>query len=62
MIGSHSKKRPDNLVIGRTYDEHILDQVELGFKDLMPMNLDEINIAKDIHPFVIFQGDRWETD
>ena len=30
MFGSHSKKRPDNLVIGRTYEHKVLDMVELG--------------------------------
>nr|CAD1838998.1 unnamed protein product [Ananas comosus var. bracteatus] len=30
VFGSHSKKRPNNLVLGRTYDNHIYDLVEVG--------------------------------
>lgn len=31
-IASHSKKRPDNLVVGRTFNGHLLDMVELGIE------------------------------
>jgi ribosome production factor 2 len=37
VYGSHSKKRPDNLVIGRTYDHHIYDLVEVGVENFRPM-------------------------
>ena len=32
-IGSHQKKRPDNLVLGRVFDGHILDMFELGVEN-----------------------------
>ncbi|KAE8077851.1 hypothetical protein FH972_016373 [Carpinus fangiana] len=37
VFGSHSKKRPDNLVIGRAYDHHIYDLVEVGVENFKPM-------------------------
>ena len=37
QYGSHSKKRPNNLVIGRTYDHHIYDLVEVGVENFKPM-------------------------
>ena len=36
-FGSHNKKRPDNLVIGRLFDHQILDMIELGVKNYKQM-------------------------
>jgi len=37
VLGSHSKKRPNNLVLGRTFNHQILDMVELGVENYLPM-------------------------
>jgi hypothetical protein len=39
VFGSHNKKRPHNVVLGRMYDGHVRDMVELGLESLRPMML-----------------------
>jgi ribosome production factor 2 len=63
LFGSHNKKRPNNLVIGRTYENKILDMVELGMLNYEAIaDLTEAAVPINVHPFLIFQGDVWETD
>ncbi|KAM3689437.1 hypothetical protein ACB098_09G047900 [Castanea mollissima] len=50
VYGSHSKKRPDNLVIGRTYDHHIYDLVEVGVENFKPM--ESFKYDKKLAPLV----------
>jgi ribosome production factor 2 len=62
-LGSHSKKRPTNLILGRAYDGHILDVFEFGID-----NYAAINAFKGSHkavgskPLIVFQGDQWGND
>lgn len=37
-LGNHSKKRPHNLVLGRTFDGQLLDMVELGVSEHTPIS------------------------
>ena len=64
MLGSHNKKRPNNIVIGRTYDEKMLDMVEFGLHNFQSTKevSENINVPFQVRPFVIFQGDVWETE
>lgn len=36
-LGSHSKKRPHNLVLGRLYDGRLYDAVEFGVAEYKPI-------------------------
>ncbi|XP_042493402.1 ribosome production factor 2 homolog [Macadamia integrifolia] len=65
IFGSHSKKRPNNLVIGRTYDHHIYDLVEVGvenFKTMESFSYDK-KLAPRIgsKPFFAFFGEGFEN-
>lgn len=33
VLGSHSKKRPHNITLGRLYDFHLYDALELGVEN-----------------------------
>ncbi|PSR98490.1 Ribosome production factor like [Actinidia chinensis var. chinensis] len=65
VFGSHTKKRPNNLVMGRTYDHHIYDLVELGvenFKSMKSFSYDR-KLAPQIgsKPFIAFIGEGFES-
>lgn len=58
---SHNKKRPHNLVLGRMYDGHVLDQVELGitgYAGIKSFPGDKKLLGQE--PAFVFQGDAWE--
>ncbi|KAL9274563.1 Ribosome production factor 2-like protein [Drosera capensis] len=65
IFGSHSKKRPDNLVIGRCYDHHIYDLVEVGVENFRSMASFSYNrkIAPKAgsKPLIAFIGEGFET-
>jgi ribosome production factor 2 len=61
LYHSHNKKRPHNLVLGRTFDGHIFDMMELGVSDFT--SLREVAGPKKAlgsAPCMIFQGGAWE--
>jgi len=60
-VASHSKKRPHNLILGRTFDHTLLDMIELGvdgFKKLIDFKVEKI--ATFIKPCLVFNGPAWE--
>jgi len=61
-FGSHSKKRPNNLILGRFFDHHILDMVEFGVSNFK--SLDEFRKApKPVtgsKPSFLFVGSEFE--
>lgn len=38
LVGTHSKKRPNNLVFARTYDSQVLDLLEVGIEGCKSMS------------------------
>ena len=56
VVGNHQKKRPDNLVLGRVFDGHVLDMFEMGIKDFKSTNEFEApkHIQADMKPILIF--------
>lgn len=56
-FGSHSKKRPDNLVLGRLFDGHVLDMAEFGIDKFVSMTtIQGPKCAEGIKPVLIFNG------
>lgn len=56
---SHSKKRPNNVVLGRTFDHKVLDMVELGLKEFKSTEEfeKELHIPLHTRPLLMFNGD-----
>jgi len=62
MYGSHSKKRPDNIILGRLYDSHILDMIELGalnFKSIKEFTAKQCTLGTK--PCLVFAGDAFDS-
>ncbi|KAI3832723.1 hypothetical protein MKW98_002269, partial [Papaver atlanticum] len=65
VYGAHSKKRPNNLVLGRTYDHHIYDLIEVGlenFKSMKDFSYDK-KLAPRVgsKPLFTFIGEGFES-
>lgn len=64
-LASTNKKRPNNLVMGRTFDHQILDMVELGihrFKSIQDYGGSVPKKRVGSKPLMLFLGDMWEND
>merc|ERR1712166_251419 len=62
-MGSHTKKRPDNLLLGRTYDGHVLDMLEFGVTKFEPIEsfkgVEQPTMGSK--PCMYFGGSDWES-
>ncbi|TDH67297.1 hypothetical protein CCR75_000721 [Bremia lactucae] len=63
IVGSHTKKRPNNIVLGRTFDGHILDVIELCFSNFKSIRAFKCKSKKapGSKPSFVFTGDQWES-
>merc|ERR1711953_1112258 len=62
MGGSHNKKRPNNLIMGRLYDHKMLDMVEFGvqnFKAMSDFGCEKIPVGTK--PCLLFSGSLFDT-
>jgi hypothetical protein len=63
LFTSHNKKRPHNLILGRLFDGHVLDMIELGLAKFVPLS--EFDGAKKrigSVPCFVFAGDEWDRN
>lgn len=63
MLASHSKKRPNNLIIGRTHDGHVLDMIELevqNYKGLAEFKVPKISVGNK--PLIVFSGEQFDVE
>lgn len=63
MFGSHSKKRPNNIIIGRMFDYHVLDMIELGVEGFKSMfDIEGPKCPIGTKPCIMFAGEQFDTD
>lgn len=62
IFTSHSKKRPNNLIMGRTFDGHLLDMVEFGVESFKSIEEFGARVSVGMKPLLIFAGEPFETD
>merc|ERR1712038_2202582 len=63
-MASHNKKRPNNLILGRTFDRRILDTVELGVTYYKSIS-DYSGVPKKragSKPMLFFSGSEWHCN
>lgn len=62
-VGSHSKKRPHNIILGRTFNYGILDMIELGADDYKAMSdFHNMKVMPGMKPCLLFNGPAWELN
>ncbi|KAJ6224742.1 hypothetical protein RDWZM_003287 [Blomia tropicalis] len=59
---SHSKKRPNNLIMGRTFDGHVLDMFEFGFDNYHSLSeFQNSKISSGTKPILLFSGQLFDS-
>ncbi|CAG5100379.1 Similar to Rpf2: Ribosome production factor 2 homolog (Mus musculus) [Cotesia congregata] len=63
MFVSNNKKRPHNLIMGRTFEHSLLDMVEFGVENYKGLNEFKIDkISSGLKPMLVFNGDLFENN
>lgn len=62
-VSSHSKKRPHNVILGRTFDYGVLDMFELGADNFKAMSeFHNMKVLAGLKPCLLFNGPAWEIN
>ncbi|XP_057341345.1 ribosome production factor 2 homolog [Microplitis mediator] len=63
MYVSHNKKRPHNLIMGRTFEHTLLDMIEFGVENYKGLNEFKVDkISAGLKPMLVFNGDMFENN
>jgi ribosome production factor 2 len=63
MFGFNSKKRPNSLIIGRFFDNQVLDMFEFCIKDFKPMeDFKTPKVTLGVKPVLVFHGEPFAVD
>lgn len=63
MFGFSSKKRPNSLIIGRTFDGEVMDMFEMSIENMKLMeDFKEAKITLGTKPCLVFNGEPFEVD
>jgi ribosome production factor 2 len=63
MTGYDTKKRPDTLLFGRLFDQHVLDMFELQLVQFVPMDMSSALLpSPNSPPLLLFQGEAFVQD
>uniref|UniRef100_A0A182QSC7 Ribosome production factor 2 homolog n=1 Tax=Anopheles farauti TaxID=69004 RepID=A0A182QSC7_9DIPT len=61
LFGSSSKKRPNNLIMGRIYDDQVLDMIEFGIDQYTALEKFKTEkISQFTKPVIVFNGYKWK--
>lgn len=62
-VGSHSKKRPHNIILGCTFDYGVLDMIELGADSYKAMSeFHNTKVLAGLKPCLVFNGPAWDLN
>ncbi|XP_033335588.1 ribosome production factor 2-like protein Non3 [Megalopta genalis] len=63
MIALHNKKRPHNIVMGRMYENTLLDMAEFGIENYKSLNDFKVSkISEGLKPLLVFNGELFENN
>lgn len=61
VMGSHSKKRPDNLIAGRMFNYSLLDMFEFHVENCQNLqNFATNKLLLGLKPCLVFNGPKWD--